>query len=295
MMLASLMFTAMIAAVKVARQELAVFEVIGWRAAFSIPLLFVFGRRHGLVVRRRRVLVLRSALGLGAMACFYEAAAHLALTDLTLIGKLQPLFVALLAPLALGAQERPRALVLVVVGLGLTGSTFIIGPELQVGSLVGLWALAAAVLSAAAHVAIRALGQSESPYALVLWFQVFTLIAALVVQTASGAGFSMPPSHLWPYLAGCGLAATVGQVAMTHAYARDRASTVAAASYVAPIFGVAGDLLVFGALPAARVWIGGALVVGAGLLLLRSQERKAAPMETERGLVTPTGTRNRVQ
>jgi drug/metabolite transporter (DMT)-like permease len=269
MILASVLFTVMIGLVKVARQEMAAFEIIFWRAALSAPLAALAVRGRGFAITNRSALLWRCLLGFGAMTCFYTAARGLTVSDLSILGKLQPLFVALIAPLALGATERARPLVWLALAVGVTGSALIIGPQLQMGSLYGLWALAAAVLSAAAHVSIRRLGQSDSPYPLVFWFQAVTLVlAAPACAVAVGTWVPLPPQHLWPHLVGCAVASTAGQWLMTHAYACDRAPLIAAASYTGPLFGVLADLLVFGAMPGAPVWIGGSLVVAAGLALV---------------------------
>lgn len=106
MVLASLLFTIMIGTVKIARQEMSPFAIMFWRAAFSLPLSLAFAWPRGLHMTNRAGMVLRGLFGFGAMACFFTAARGLTLADLTIISKLQPILVALSAPLALGAAER---------------------------------------------------------------------------------------------------------------------------------------------------------------------------------------------
>ena len=55
---------------------------------------------------------------------------------------------------------------------------------------------------------------------------------------------------------------------MTVAYSKDRAAPVAAAAYVAPVFGFAIDFFAFGVAPRMQALAGGVLVVGAGLYLV---------------------------
>lgn len=290
MVLASLLFTIMVGAVKVAREEMTAFEVILWRCATSLPLAYLLAKqaRESVRVLTPRAMLLRALFGFGAMSCFFTAAKGLTLADLSILSKLQPIVVALAAPLALGVAERSTTRVWLVLGLGLAGCAMIIGPDLAVGSVYGLIALAASVLSAAAHIMVRKLGQTERPLAIVFWFQAITLVLALGAIAVTTAELPpIPPSHLWPWLAGIGVAATAGQVLMTRAYAIDRASVVAAASYAAPLWSVLGDLVAFGVMPTGWVIAGGLLVVGAGVILIFSRPTIPARVSSPPGHSDP--------
>ncbi len=282
MMLATLCFTVMVGAVKVARAELSALEVIVWRTAISAPLALSLCRKTGIGVRAWRVLALRVALGTGAMFCFFTAAKGLAMADLSILSRLQPIAVALLAPLTLGAVERSSPRVRFALGAGLAGSALIVGPELRVGNVYGLWALAATLLSAGAHVAVRSLGSTDDPRVVVFWFQVGACTLAFTAHgTLTGSAIALPPLHLWGTLAAVGLFATLGQVAMTFAYKAAPAARVAAASYTAPLFGLAGDLLFFDGWPSPLALLGGLLVTAAGLSLVwRRQNGPSASRET---------------
>lgn len=276
MIVAGGFFTVMVASVKVARADLGAVDIVLYRACVSTPVAFLLAAPSGLVVRRPALLLLRSLLGFGAMTCFFTAAGGLAIADLQLIGKLQPIGVAVLAPWLLGAGERSPTTLWIVLGGGLAGSVLLLGPDLAVGSLSGLWALAATGFSATAHLLVRRLGRTEAVSTQVFWFQLATLaLAFLVVGARDGTLPSMPPAGLWAPLVVCGLATVAGQASMTKAYSLDRASTVAAASYLTPLFGVAADVLAFGSWPRAHAWLGGLLVMGSGLWLLFGDSRTA--------------------
>jgi drug/metabolite transporter (DMT)-like permease len=285
MILASLSFTVMVSLVKVAREEMGPLEVVCWRTVTSVALTFFLALRAGFAVQRRGVMVGRVLFGFAAMVCFFTAAKALSLADLAIVSRLQPLLVAMLAPLLLGAAERGGWVLLLAVACGLGGTAVLLGPELAVGSIYGWIALAGAVCSALAHVSVRSLGGDTRPEATVFWFQLGAVVLSVLLLLATTGGVALPPRHLWPHLAGCGVAATVGQVLMTRAYAADPAPLVAAAAYVAPLWGVLGDLLIFSELPGVTVIVGGSLVVLAGLLLLTS---KQAPGQAAPSADTPT-------
>lgn len=270
---ATFAFTVMIGAVKVAREELSAFDVMLWRGVVSLPLSLWLARKVGLTIHNRGAMLRRALLGFLAMTCFFTATQGLDISDLTILGKLQPILIAIFAPLVLGASERSGKAVWVVLAAGLLGSLLIVGPGLDVGNVHGLWALAAAVFSAGAHVTVRQLTRTDEPLAVVFWFQVVVVVLSLLVLFAFSDGPpTVPPARLHGPVALVGLTATIGQVWMTRAYAADRASTVAAASYTAPLFGVLADLLVFGTTPSTNALLGGVLVVGAGLYLVLRRE-----------------------
>ncbi|HHO54172.1 MAG TPA: DMT family transporter [Deltaproteobacteria bacterium] len=277
---ASLAFTAMVALVKVARTEpgLSSLEVMLWRGAMSVPVAWaLIGRRWQ--VRRPDLLALRCGLGFGAMFCFYSAAARLPLGELSVVAKLQPLFVTVLAPLLLGGGEAGGRRVWLAIALGLGGTAVLVSPELSGTPVAGRlpavgFALASSVLSALAHTALRALGRSEDPRVVVFWFQLAVALGAVTaIWIQPTASLTPPPTPgVWALLAGIGLFAVTGQLLQTRAYQIDHAPRVAAASYVSPLFGFLADLALFGALPRVSALIGGGLVIGAGLLLLLDEE-----------------------
>lgn len=273
MLLASLSFTVMVALVKVARSELPALEIVFWRAVVSGLLLWPLVRQAGYRLRQRGVFLLRLILGFAAMLCFYTAAKGLPLANFTLITKLQPLEVALLAPLFLGHRERAEPFLWMLMATSLAGCALLLAPEAASGSWYGLWAVAASLLSAGAHLALRQLGSRESTRAVVFWFHVGLVGLSLGALLATQGRLPLPPPHLWPVVLGTGVAATVGQLFLTQAYSEERAAVVAAASYSSPLWALAIDLVFFRLVPGWNVYVGGALVIIPGLwLLVRRRE-----------------------
>jgi drug/metabolite transporter (DMT)-like permease len=273
MILASLCFTVMVVTVKVAREELGALECMIWRCAFSLPVAALMASRTSFRLDNRKMMAARGLLGFFAMMCWFVAAKGLSIANLSLLSKLEPILVAIIAPLWLGASERASRLVWAVLGTGIVGSAIVIGPDLAVGNAFGLWAVGSSFLAAGAHVSIRALAQTDAPEAVVFWFQVTTLIPALAIYAVlEGQALPLPPAHLWPWLAGTGVSAAVAQWLMTRAYQHDNAPTVAAASYASPLWAVVVDMIAFGVYPSAWSWLGGALIVGGGLFLLLRRE-----------------------
>lgn len=278
MIAAGLSFTIMMGFVKVARTELTAWDIIFWRGFASVPLAGLLALRSGsgwraFSVGDVRTLALRITFGLGAMVGFFTSMKGLSLTDQALLSKLQPIVVALLAPLVIGRVERSGWTIWAVLVAGLFGSAILIAPELQVGSWWGVLALGATLSSGVAHVLVRRLTATTSPLAIVFWFQLAALVVAgSAVLISHGGAFPLPGWQWLPILLGSGLFAFLGQMLMTYGYQLDRASAVAAASYTQPVWAVLGDVLFLGLALSWTSMIGGLLVIGAGLFLVLSRD-----------------------
>ncbi len=276
MILAGLAFTLMTWAVKIARTEMSTFEVVWWRSAISAPLSLVLAWRVGLTLHRKDVFTLRAAFGFLAMLGFYTAPKGLPLADVSLLHKLQPILVGLLAPIVLGRDERGGAALWLVVLAGISGCAIMLAPDLQGGNVYGLYAAGGAVFSAGAHLAVRKLGASDDPRVIVFWFMTASFaMCSIAVPLTTGKLIPVPSLSLVPWLVAVGVLATAGQMLMTLAYKCDRAPVVAAAAYTAPVFAVAIDAVAFGVLPDHNAILGGGIIVGAGLVLLVPRWRLA--------------------
>ncbi|HAN31666.1 MAG TPA: hypothetical protein DCQ06_08730 [Myxococcales bacterium] len=273
-------FTLMVACVKIAREELDAIEVMWWRSLIGVPLVALVARGRWRPTEHK-LIGIRALLGFGAMGCFFTAAKGLNLADLSLISRLQPVLVALVAPLLLGAGERSTTRIWIATAGGLIGCAVLLQPSVEFGNHWGLWALGAAVFSALAHTTVRALGASEHPTTVVLWFQLWVaLISVVWLLVRDGAPPAIPPSRLWLVLAGTGVFASIGQWLMTEAYRRDKAARVAAASYVGPLWALMLDVAIFTVWPKTHVWFGGALIIISGLLVVWAPR---GPKESLRG------------
>ncbi len=274
---AGLAFTLMLALIKIARAELTALEVVLWRGVTAVPLAYLIMRKTGSrpLAGHWGLLAGRIGLGFTSMLLWVTAAKGLPVADLSLITKMQPLVIAVLAPLLLGAGERVHSSIWLLMCAGFSGCVLLVAPDLVMGSTLGLMALAGAVASAGAHICMRALVRTEDPDTLVLYFQTaVSMLAAVFIIGGTGALPVLPALSLWPMLLGIGVATAVGQLLMTRAYAVDRATVVAASSYTSPIWGVLTDIAIFSMVPGWNVGIGGVLIVGAGLALVFMPQKR---------------------
>ena len=273
MFLAQIAFTGMVVFVKIAREELSTLEVVLWRSVFAVPLLMLMHHKISWHIHDRKTMLLRTVFGFAALCSFFSAAKGLYIADLSLISKIQPILIAILAPLLLGSAEKASRQLWGLMAVAMVGCAILLAPSWQVGSKYGLFEVMAAVFSAHAHVFIRGL-KNEHPGIVVLWFQTGSGILGVLAYLITLGPISLPPSHLWLPLAGVGLMATLGQLLMTLAYKNTKAATVAIASYAGPLVAVLADMVAFSVFPTWNVYVGGSIVVLAGVMLLRKTRKE---------------------
>ncbi len=275
MVAATTVFTAMASLVKIAREDLGfdVMELMWWRSVLTLPLALWWARRH-LRVHSRGWMANRVVFGFAAMYAWFTAARGLQVGELTVLLRLQPVFIGLLAPVIIGRRELGGRVVWTAVALGLAGSLLLLTPDLRgltspEHTTFALWAIAAACCSAVAHTSLRALGATDDPRTVVLWFQGSVAVISGVAMVLGQP--RLPMGSEWLVLGAIGLLALVGQLMMTRAYQLDTAPRVSAATYVAPLLGFLADITVFATVPGWEAVAGAGLVIGAGMVLLRSR------------------------
>ena len=147
MILAQVAFTVMVVFVKIVRQDLSTFETALWRSVFAVPLLLLWARNRSWHIQDKQAILFRTLFGFGALCSFFGAAKGLSVADLSLISKIQPLLVALIAPFVLGSMEKASSRLWGLMMVAMIGCSILLAPELRVGSWYGLLAILAAISS----------------------------------------------------------------------------------------------------------------------------------------------------
>ncbi len=274
MLLASASFATMSALVKLVGTAIPIQELIFLRCILALPFFccYLIYQNKPLVVKARKTVAVRAFFGFSAMIGFYYALTHMGLADCIFLGRIQPLFVALLAPFVLG--EKTPSCAWLAIMTGLSGVALIMKPALVDWPIAALVALAAALAGACAHLMVRRLNRTDAPGAIVMNFLFLTALA-------SGGWtlfFWVPPSfYQWLAICAIALFASLGQSLMTMAYRLDRAPAVAAASYSSIILSLFYGYFFWGESPRGLVWLGGVLIVCGGALLVKSRIKVSEP------------------
>lgn len=260
----SLSFAVMGALVKLTSETLPIQEVTFFRAFGGLVLigLWMLARGMTFAANDKGLLVWRGVMGWAALTAYFYAIAHMHLADAVLLNYTSPFFTAILAAFFLGERLTGRA--------RLSLATAIIGVGLVVGPTGGFWnlgavaGLASALFAALAYVAVKRATANNSPWAIVLYF---SLTASLLSLPWMVRDYHAPTPHEWLLLSGLAASATVAQVLMTYGYQLARASTASIVTLFTPLFAAVLGFACFQNVPTWGTFVGGALILGAGLAL----------------------------
>lgn len=266
-LLATLFFSLMSLSVRIASVEAPVGQIVFWRSAVALVPILVYlawrcQLRHGLKTERPLGHVKRSLYRCAAMFFSFLSIAHLPLALATALSFLAPLIVVPIAVALLG--ERPGIVVVAATLLGFLGVGLMlwpamVGPELAVGTLIGVSAgLACAATTALAKTEIKRLTATEAPAAIAFYFAV---VCAMCGLASLPFGWAEVGHTALLALIASGLFGGFAHIAMTEAVARAPVSTLAPFEYTAMIWAILFDLVVFALWPEPVSLIGALLIV----------------------------------
>lgn len=260
---ASACFSAMGICLKAADQ-LSTWQVVFWRSIVVLVIATVLQARSGAAwwPGNPPRLILRCAVGLASMTCFFWSIKGLDLGTATAIQYLSPVFTVLLAVPILG--ERTGASGWFFVALAFGGVLLVVRPDGHWDVLPAVVGLAGAFFAGWVYVLVRQLRTSEPAVRIVWWFAVTSVLISAPFAFAVG----LPPDgRHWLLALGIGLGATGGQLAMTQAYRMGEASHVGPLSYATVVFSALAGALLFDEVLTGWSLVGIAAIIGAGAAL----------------------------
>lgn len=279
MVLSSLLFAVMNVLVRLAAARVPWSEVAAVRTGVGalVAIGFAVGRGASLTIHDRRLSWARSIFGTMAMLCgFYAMSAPaIALGDAVTLGSTSPIFVALLSPYLLG--ERSGARVWAATGLAFVGLCLVAGPSFHLAGHVATIATAGGFFSGMAMIWLRKLSAGsgaakESPEAIVAHF---SLVAAAVALAVALPTLRVPDLTGALLLVGTGVFGGLAQLAMTRAYALEKAARLGAFGYLGIVFAHLFAAVALGERPRPVEAIGAAVIIAAGLSLALGAMREA--------------------
>src|SRR5215207_721867 len=250
--------------------------------AFLLTLTLSLSAGVRLVLFKPALLWMRSVAGsLGVLFAFY-ALTHLPVSTALTLSNTVPVWVTLLAWPVLG--QRPRAGVWGAIVVGLAGVVLIQRPEAMGDRLAGALALGNALSTSVSMIGLNRLGGVDAR-AVVTHFSGVATVFTLAFMFLSGGSAdynALRDTTTLALLLGVGVAATVGQLTMTKAFASEGSpSKVSVVGLMQIVFALLFDLLLWHRRFDALVLLGIALVVGpSAWLMLRSPLRRQAAIHT---------------
>jgi len=245
-------------------------QIAALRAIVSLPIVLVWvalGGGFRQVLTRRPVLHLaRGALSVLMLGAFIYTVRVLPLADAYSIFFVSPLLITALSVPILGERVDGRRWAAIAVGL--LGVLVVLRPGASALTLAAVAPLVAAACYSLSAISMRVLGRTDSTLSMMFWF---------VVLVALGAGALAAPTWVpvsrahWPMLVALAILGASGQFAITEAFRRGEVSVVAPFEYTALAWGIALDWAVWSTRPDAPMLAGAAIIVAAGLYLIRRE------------------------
>lgn len=244
-------------------------QIAALRGAASIPLVLAWALPsvgvRGLVAIRWPLHLLRGVAAIGMMTSFVYALDTMPLSTSYAVFFVGPLLVAALSVPVLGETIDRRKLV--AISTGVVGVLVVLRPTGEgLFTAAGAAMLVAAGCYAISSVTVKIASRTDSTQAIVFW--LVTMLAVGAGALAAPDWVAIQPEH-WPLIAGIGTCGALGQWAITQAFTRGEASVVAPFEYTALAYSLALDLALWGVVPDAVTWVGAAIIVGSGLVLLK--------------------------
>jgi drug/metabolite transporter (DMT)-like permease len=245
-------------------------------AGTGIAVAIIYGRAGFVVPRPWLQLARGLAIAVSSFA-FFMAIHLMPLTDATSIQFTSPMITAVFSALLLG--ERAGKSVWAATALAFCGVLLVLRPEVARLGVTAGWPLLAAMGMAALMISNRK-AAGLAPVLVMQFLVALFAVPFLVVAAGLGHLSGVPAFHIpvpsWEVVGKCTLVAISGTIAhllIFMATERASAAVVAPMTYVQLLSAVALGWMLFDDAPDLPTLGGAALIVVAGLYLLRSQRR----------------------
>lgn len=263
------------------RVEWQVVAVARTGVAFALSAGLAAASGVRLVWWRPATLWLRSIAGSAGVLCAFYALTHLPISTALTLSNTVPVWVTLLAWPALG--QRPARAVWLAIAVGLAGIVLIQRPAAGGDRWAALAAVGNALCTAVAMIGLNRLGGLDARAVVTHFSGVSTVVTLLVLFSTAprAAGGAIADWTTATVLAGVGLAGTLGQLAMTRAFALGTPARVSVVGLMQIVFALAFDILIWRRSFDAPDALGILLVVApSAWLMLHHPLRKSTPIHT---------------
>lgn len=269
------------------------------RSLTAIPCLLVItyafdGTLRTLVSPTWPAMLIRGLLNFLAYTLYYLALAALPMATTVALYFTAPLMIVVMSVFIL--RERVSPARWLAVGLGFSGVILMVRPGGDLFDWAALLPILCSVAYAGSMIMARVMGSKDTAAAMAFWGNLAFLACAAALALIYGWGGAAEGVHpslafltrgwVWPttwdlgLMASCGLIAAVGLTLLTHAYRIAQSSVVAPFEFSFAFWGILWGWLFWGDLPDALGWAGIAIIIAAGVYVLRAEgvsDRAAEP------------------
>lgn len=272
MLISALGFTFMSVTVKYVT-GIPLFEKVFFRNLISLGVAFfmlkkssapMFGRREN-----QLALLARSIFGLAGVVLNFYTIANLTLADSSMLGKLSPIFVTIMACIFLKEKIDNKQILSIIITF--LGALLVIKPEFSLEMLPSLSGIMSAASAGVAYTLLRYLKDKESPDTIIFYF---SLISVVFTAPFALAEYVQPTFTQLGLLLATGVFASVGQFGITYAYKFAKATEVSIYNYSAIVFGIILGFIFFGEIPDTLSLLGGAIIIAVAFYIFKHNQKK---------------------
>lgn len=238
--------------------------------AFILPVVAIAQTKERAPLLRRRLVLpqlVRTAFLVGAMTLYFEAVSRIPLADALGAYFVAPIAATLIAAIFL--RERLDRRKLAAVLLGFTGAMLVVRPDMA-GSAGTLIALASGLMMAC-YLVLTRMAKGEAPLATLtaqLVFGVLMLTPFIPFQWVT------PSPEAFALIVLMGLLSAASNLMTITAFRLASVATLSPLVYLELVGATALGFVVFGDLPSPLTWLGIAVIVLAGLIIVAPAGRR---------------------
>jgi len=248
MVFSAFFFCLMTIFVKLAGNELQTIQIVFFRGVFTLLTTYYLIKKYKASIwgNYRGVLFLRGITGSIALFFVYESLQRISIPEATVIQYLYPIFTAIFGLFLL--NEKLSRNIIVAIFFGLAGVyTIFEFPFILSNKSIFIEdlsiALIGACLTGAAYVLVRKASKlGESPYTIMFYFPLFSVLISLPFMFST---WTMPSILCWVYIFFVGVFTQLGQLFLTFGYKILPAGKAASTSYVQVPFSIIAGIILF--------------------------------------------------
>jgi drug/metabolite transporter (DMT)-like permease len=247
-----------------------VIEMLALRGLISVPVLLLFmGKAGGWAKLKtsnpwgqgRRIFY-----SLAAPLLFFTALREMPLADLTVMVFGSSFFMTALSVPLLG--EKVGFFRWSAIAVGFSGVMVAAQPSGEISMLMTVYAIAASIAYAMLMIETRRIGYVDSIFTLTLY-----PVIGVTIVTSLAAPFVWVPIDLsdTPLFVAVAIFGLAGHFLINKAFTSAPVGTIAPFEYTALIWATIFGVVFFDELPGTQVWIGAAIIVSAGIAIVRRE------------------------
>lgn len=271
MLLSIFLFSLMDASVKWLGETYPTAQIMFFRCSVAlVPVLVIVAMRGGFGILRtgqKKLHLLRSILGVGAMGFAFYAFSLMPLAEAVSVLHTAPLFMTALSVILLRETVGIRRWTAVI--LGFAGMLLVVRPGSGMLESGSLYMLLAAFLIGCTTIIIRHLGKLDDPVCITFYFTVTGLLASLLGLFIQD--WQQPPLFDLGLLLMVGLLGGMAQYLMTLSYQHLAIGILAPLKYLSIVFSGGIAFLIWGEVPDLQSVFGICIIIFSGLYTLHRE------------------------